>query len=127
MCCPFPATTVLPAGHEEHAAEPVPPLYVPAAHAVQFSPLPASPKKPAAHLQLLLPSLDTALYGQLVHAIEPVPLLYEPGGHVEQKAEPVVATYVPAGHEEHAAEPVPLLYLPVTQAVQLSPLPASPV
>ena len=66
-----------------HAADPLTSLWVPASHATQASPTPASPVYPAAHSQLLsavLPSADTALAGQAVHP-KAVVLLKVPAKH----------------------------------------------
>jgi hypothetical protein len=91
----------LPAGHEEHAAEPMPLLNVPATHAVQLPPLAASPVNPAEHPQLMLPSADTALLGQLVHTAEPMTLLYVPAVHAAQLPPLAAASPVkPAAHAQ---------------------------
>ena len=91
----------LPTGHEEHAAEPMPLVYVPAAHAVQLPPLAASPVNPAEQPQLMLPSADTALLGQLVHTAEPMPLLYVPAVHATQLPPLAAASPVkPAAHAQ---------------------------
>ena len=90
----------LPTGHEEHAAEPMPLVYVPAAHAVQLPPLAASPVNPAEQPQLMLPSADTALLGQLVHTAEPTTLLYLPAVHAAQL--PPLAAASPVKRAGHA-------------------------
>jgi len=90
----------LPVGHGEHAAEPMPLLYVPAAHAVQPSPLATTPVNPAEHPQLMLPSADTALLGQLVHTAEPMTLLYVPAVHAVQL--PPLAAASPVKPTTHA-------------------------
>jgi hypothetical protein len=89
----------LPAGHEEHATEPMPLLYIPTAHAVQPPPFAASPVNPAEHPQLMLPSADIALLGQVVHTAEPMTLLYVPTLHAAQLPPLAAASPVkPAAH-----------------------------
>jgi hypothetical protein len=98
----------VPAGHEEHVAEPIPLLYVPASHAAQLSPLATSPVNPAGHPQLMLPSVDTALIGQLVHSAEPVPLLYVPAVHAAQLPPLAAASPVkPAAHAQLLIDVLP--------------------
>ena len=80
----------VPSEHEEHFAVPVTSVYVPAPHAVQLPPLAASPVNPVGHLQLVLPSADTALLGQLVHTTEPMVLLYVPAVQVLHEVAPVL-------------------------------------
>ena len=93
--------TFEPDGHVEQSAEPMPLLYVPATHAVQFPPLVASPVNPAGHPQLMLPSADTALLGQLVHTAEPLTLLYVPAVHAAQLPPLAAASPVkPAAHAQ---------------------------
>jgi hypothetical protein len=91
----------LPAGHGEHAAEPMLLVYVPATHAVQPSLLATSPVNPAEHPQLMLPSADTALLGQLEHTTEPMTLLYVPAVHAVQLPPLAAASPVkPTAHEQ---------------------------
>ena len=98
----------LPAGHEEHAAEPMSPVYVPATHAVQLPPLAASPVNPAGHPQLILPSADTALLGQLVHTADPMKLLYVPAVHAAQLPPLAAASPVkPAAHAQLLIDVLP--------------------
>ena len=64
-------TELLPAGQAMHSAEPVWPLYLPAAHRAQVPPL--GPDEPALHVQSSaesLPDGEFAWTGQLEHIEE---------------------------------------------------------
>jgi hypothetical protein len=106
----------LPVGHKEHAVESMPLVYVPATHAVQPPPLAASPVNPAGHPQLMLPSADTALLGQLVHTAEPMPCLYVPAVHAVQL--PPLADASPV---KPAAQLQLLIHVPPSTDTSLTP------
>ena len=91
----------VPTGHREQDAESMPLVYVPASQAVQLPPPAASSVNPAGHPQLMLPSADAALIGQVVHTADPMPPLYVPAVHAAQLPPLAAASPVkPAAHAQ---------------------------
>jgi hypothetical protein len=97
-----------------HEAEPIPTLYVPAAHVEH---MPSCPVYPALHGGKIQAALDVLVAGEFVPAGQPT--------HVSTAVAASVDEYVPVSQLVHAAEPVAVLYFPAEQGVHV--LPAGPV
>jgi len=130
------------AGHEEHPAEPVNILYVPASHALHTSPSfpvcpglqthEAIPTLPALMLSVLVGQGEQEVVSscppvaspylpamQAMHAPDPGSGWYFPGSHnVQALASELIRLplYLPAAHWSHAPLPGPSLYVPVAHA-----------
>ena len=97
-----------------HVADPGTPLYFPATHATQTSPVVAV--YPGLHAHSALPLADTLFGWQLLQADVPAMRLYVPAGHAWQLA---AAPVKPALHW-HASLPATDTVLPV-HAAHVSP------
>ena len=97
-----------PGPQSEHAAEPIPFLYLPASHAEQDPP--SNPVNPGSHRQLvgrLLPMEDTEFDEQLTQ--------------VEDAVAPGVVENLPAIQSVHATVPLSALYFPARHNTHVSP------
>ena len=94
-----------------HAAEPIPTLYVPAAHVEH---IPSGPVYPALHGGKIQAALDVLVAGEFVPAGQ--------ARHVVATVAAVVVEYFPDPQSVHAVEPVTSLYFPATHAAHGPPL-----
>jgi len=99
-----------PATQDVHAAEPIPTLYVPAAHVEH---MPSVPVYPALHSELMHAALDVLAVGEVVSAGQ--------ARHAAAAVAASVAKYVPGPQSMHSEEPVALLYFPEMHAEQTPP------
>ena len=101
----------VPATQAMHATEPVPTLYVPAAHVEH---MPSGPVYPGLHAVLIHAALDVLAVGEVVSAGQ--------ARHVVATVAAVVVEYFPDPQSVHAVEPVTSLYFPATHAAHGPPL-----